>query len=63
MFWPIFAGIVNNLAVFAEVMLIAMLSNRKFLVYDWDTLRGYFYLPFQFEVIKEKGTIFGIPNI
>ena len=60
-FWPIFAGIGNNLAVFAEVMLIAMLSNRKFLVYDWDTLRGYFYLPFQFEVIKEKGTIFGIP--
>ena len=62
-FWPIFAGIGNNLAVFAEVMLIAMLSNRKFLVYDWDTLRSYFYLPFQFEVIKEKGTIFGIPNI
>ena len=44
------------LAVFAEVMLIAMRSNRKFLVYDWDTLRSYFYLPFQFEVITEKGT-------
>ena len=55
-FWPIFAGIGNNLAVFAEVMLIAMRSNRKFLVYDWDTLRSYFYLPFQFEVITEKGT-------
>ena len=55
-FWPIFAGIGNNLAVFAEVMLIAMRSNRKFLVYDWDTLRSYFYLPFQFEVLTEKGT-------
>ena len=54
-FWPIFAGIGNNLAVFAEVMLIAMRSNRKFLVYDWDTLRSYFYLPFQFEVLTEKG--------
>lgn len=54
-FWPIFAGIGNNLAVFAEVMLIAMRSNRKFLVYDWDTLRSYFYLPFRFEVLTEKG--------
>lgn len=54
-FYPIFAGIGNNLAVFAEVLLIALRSNRKFLVYDWDALRDYFYLPFQFEVIKEKG--------
>lgn len=30
-FWPIFAGIGNNLAVFSEVLLIAILSNRKFL--------------------------------
>ena len=30
-FWPIFAGIGNNLAVFAEVLLIALRSNRKFL--------------------------------
>lgn len=56
-FWPIFAGIGNNLAVFAEVMLIAMRSNRKFLVYDWSSLRNYFYLPFQFEVITEKGIL------
>ena len=55
-FYPIFAGIGNNLAVFAEVLLIALRSNRKFLVYDWDALRDYFYLPFQYEVIKEKGT-------
>ena len=30
-FWPIFAGIGNNLAVFAEVLLISILTNRKFL--------------------------------
>lgn len=30
-FWPIFAGIGNNLAVFAEVLLISILSHRKFL--------------------------------
>lgn len=30
-FWPIFAGIGNNLAVFSEVLMIAILSNRKFL--------------------------------
>ena len=30
-FWPIFAGIGNNLAVFSEVLLISILSNRKFL--------------------------------
>ena len=56
-FYPIFAGIGNNLAVFAEVLLIALRSHRKFLVYDWDTLRDYFYLPFHYEVIREKGTI------
>lgn len=54
-FWPIFAGIGNNLAVFSEVLLIAARTNRKFLVYDWDALREYFYLPFQYEVITEKG--------
>ena len=54
-FYPIFAGIGNNLAVFAEVLLIALRSHRKFLVYDWDTLRDYFYLPFHYEVIREKG--------
>ena len=54
-FYPIFAGIGNNLAVFAEALMIALRSNRKFLVYDWNTLRDYFYLPVQFEVITEKG--------
>lgn len=54
-FYPIFAGIGNNLAVFAEALMIALRSNRKFLVYDWNTLRDYFFLPVQFEVITEKG--------
>lgn len=30
-FWPIFAGIGNNIAVFTEALLIALLSHRKFL--------------------------------
>ena len=37
--------------------MIALRSNRKFLVYDWNTLRDYFYLPVQFEVITEKGKL------
>ena len=30
-FWPIFAGIGNNIAVFTEALLIALMSHRKFL--------------------------------
>lgn len=30
-FWPIFAGIGNNIAVFTEALLIALMSNRKLL--------------------------------
>lgn len=40
-----------------------MLILLLIVVYDWDALRDYLYLPFQYDVITKKGTIFGIVMI